>query len=69
MAAYEDAIRATAAPHAPWHVIPADNRWFTRLAVVAAVDEAMRALDLHYPEIDAEQAAKLGEARRELEGE
>ncbi len=69
MVAYEDAIRATAAPHAPWHVIPADNKWFTRLAVVAAVDEAMRALDLHYPEIDAEQAAKLGEARRELEGE
>jgi PPK2 family polyphosphate:nucleotide phosphotransferase len=69
MAAYEDAIRATAAPHAPWHVIPADNKWFTRLAVVAAVDEAMRALDLHYPEVDAEQAAKLGEARRKLEGE
>jgi len=69
MAAYEDAIRATAAPHAPWHVIPADNKWFTRLAVVAAVDEAMRALDLHYPEVDADQAAKLGEARRKLEGE
>ena len=69
MAAYEDAIRATAAPHAPWHVIPADNKWFTRLAVVAAVDEAMRALDLHHPEVDADQAAKLGEARRKLEGE
>ena len=41
----------TAVPHAPWFVIPADHKWFTRLAVVAAIDEALRRLDLHYPTI------------------
>ena len=69
MAAYEDAIRATAAPHAPWFVIPADHKWFTRLAVVAAIDEALRGLDLHYPTIPPEQMAALEEARRTLAGE
>ena len=69
MAAYEDAIRATAAPHAPWFVIPADHKWFTRLAVVAAIDEALRGIDLHYPTVPPEQAAALEEARRALERE
>lgn len=69
MAAYEDAIRATAAPHAPWFVIPADRKWFTRLAVAAAIDEGLRGLDLRYPEVSPEQAAGLEEARRALEGE
>ncbi|HVY14988.1 MAG TPA: polyphosphate kinase 2 family protein, partial [Rhodopila sp.] len=44
--AYEDAIAATAAPHAPWFVVPADNKWFTRLIVVAAMIDALSALDL-----------------------
>jgi polyphosphate kinase 2 (PPK2 family) len=69
MAAYEDAIRATAMPQAPWFVIPADHKWFTRLAVVAAIDEAMRGLDLDYPAVPPEQMAALEEARRGLEGE
>jgi hypothetical protein len=69
MAAYEDAIRATATPHAPWFVIPADHKWFTRLAVVAAIDEALRGLDLDYPTVPPEQMAALEEARRTLEGE
>ena len=69
MAAYEDAIRATATPQAPWFVIPADHKWFTRLAVVAAIDEAMRGLDLHYPAVPPEQMAALEEARRALERE
>jgi PPK2 family polyphosphate:nucleotide phosphotransferase len=69
MAAYEDAIRATAMPQAPWFVIPADHKWFTRLAVVAAIDEAMRGLDLDYPAVPPEQMAALEEARRALEGE
>jgi PPK2 family polyphosphate:nucleotide phosphotransferase len=69
MAAYEDAIRATAAPHAPWFVIPADHKWFTRLAVAAAVDEGLRGLGLHYPEVPPEQRAGLEEARRALEAE
>jgi PPK2 family polyphosphate:nucleotide phosphotransferase len=69
MAAYEDAIRATAAPHAPWFVVPADRKWFARLAVVAAVDEALRGLDLGYPSVPPEQMAALEEARRTLERE
>jgi PPK2 family polyphosphate:nucleotide phosphotransferase len=69
MAAYEDAIRATAAPHAPWFVIPADHKWFTRLAVAAAIDEGLRGLDLHYPEVPPAQRAGLEEARRALEAE
>ena len=69
LAAYEDAIRATAAPHAPWFVVPADHKWFARLAVVAAVDEALRGLDLNYPAVPPEQMAALEEARRTLERE
>ena len=69
MTAYEDAIRATATPHAPWFVIPADRKWFTRLAVVAAIDEALRRLDLRYPTVQPEQMTALEEARRVLEEE
>ena len=66
-AAYEAAIRATAAPHAPWYVVPADHKWFARLVVVAALVRAVERLDLHYPEIDAEQRAALKAARKALE--
>ena len=69
MAAYEDAIRATATPHAPWFVVPADHKWFTRLAVVATIDEALRGLDLHYPTIPPEQMSAHEQARRKLERE
>ena len=69
MKAYEDAIRATATPQAPWYVVPADHKWFTRLAVVAAIVEAMRGLDLHFPTVPPEQVAALEEARRALETE
>jgi PPK2 family polyphosphate:nucleotide phosphotransferase len=65
-AAYEDAIRATAAPHAPWYVIPADHKWFTRLAVAAAIVDTLEQLDLHYPVIDAAKRRELQRARREL---
>jgi PPK2 family polyphosphate:nucleotide phosphotransferase len=50
MEAYEEMIRATATPHAPWHVVPADNKWFTRLAVAAALIQKMKSLDPRYPE-------------------
>jgi PPK2 family polyphosphate:nucleotide phosphotransferase len=69
MHAYEQAIRATAAKHAPWYVVPADNKWFTRLVVAAAIVDAMQALDLHYPKIDAAQRRQLAEARKLLESE
>jgi PPK2 family polyphosphate:nucleotide phosphotransferase len=67
--AYQEAIAATAAPHAPWFVVPADNKWFTRLIVVAAMIEALETLDLTIPEPTAEQQAALNEARKKLEGE
>jgi len=66
MAAYEDAIRATAAKHAPWYVVPADNKWFTRLVVAAAIVEALEKLELEYPEIDAATKKELAAARAAL---
>jgi polyphosphate kinase 2 (PPK2 family) len=66
MRAYEDMVRATAAPHAPWYVIPADNKWFTRLAVAASIVDAVGALDLEYPRLDRRQRSELAAARKAL---
>jgi PPK2 family polyphosphate:nucleotide phosphotransferase len=66
MNAYEAMIRATATPHAPWYVVPADNKWFTRLVVAAAVAEAMESLHLHYPKVDKKKRAELAAARELL---
>jgi PPK2 family polyphosphate:nucleotide phosphotransferase len=65
--AYEDMIRNTATPHAPWYVVPADNKWFTRLVVAGAVVDALLELKLHFPEMDAKKRRELGEVRRLLE--
>jgi PPK2 family polyphosphate:nucleotide phosphotransferase len=65
--AYEDMIRHTAAEHAPWFVVPADKKWFTRLVVMAAVVDALQGLDLAYPEVTAEQKQALQAARKDLE--
>ncbi len=67
--AYQEAIAATATPHAPWFVVPADNKWFTRLIVVAAMIEALEALNLKLPELTKDQQTALGAARKKLEGE
>jgi PPK2 family polyphosphate:nucleotide phosphotransferase len=67
MKAYQDAIRATAAPHAPWYVVPADRKWFTRLVVVAAIARALEGLGLHYPEVTAKQRESLTQAREALD--
>ncbi|NMJ42165.1 polyphosphate kinase 2 family protein [Roseomonas sp. JC162] len=66
MRAYEAAIRGTAARHAPWFVVPADAKWFTRLVVVAAIVEALEGLDLHYPKVSKAQKAALEVARKAL---
>lgn len=63
---YEQAIRATAAPHAPWYVVPADNKWFTRLVVVAAMVRALASLGLHYPAVTEAQRAAFAEAKASL---
>jgi PPK2 family polyphosphate:nucleotide phosphotransferase len=64
--AYQDAIRATAAPHAPWYVVPADNKWFTRIVVAGALVLALDDLDLHYPKLAPEAIARLSEAKAAL---
>jgi PPK2 family polyphosphate:nucleotide phosphotransferase len=69
MHAYEEAIQATASKDAPWFVVPADNKWFTRLVVAAAIVEAVEELDLKYPKVTAEQKKDLAAARAELEAE
>ncbi|WP_191058774.1 polyphosphate kinase 2 family protein [Geminicoccus harenae] len=69
MDAYQEAIRATATPQAPWYVVPADNKWFTRLVVAGAIVDSMRRLDLHYPEVSEAERAKFAEYRRALEAE
>jgi len=67
--AYEEMIRHTATKHAPWYVIPADNKWFTRVVVAAAVVDTLEGLDLHYPVVDGENLRELLEARAELVGD
>jgi polyphosphate kinase 2 (PPK2 family) len=69
MACYEDAIRHTARPWAPWYVIPADNKWFARLAVAGAIIDAMEAVGLAYPEVDGAKRKELAAARRILNAE
>src|SRR5271157_3262859 len=69
MHAFEEAIRGTASKQAPWYVVPADNKWFTRLVVAAAIVEVVEELNLTYPKVDAEKKKQLAAARAELAGE
>jgi polyphosphate kinase 2 (PPK2 family) len=69
MHAFQEAIRATASRRAPWYVVPADNKWFTRLIVAAAIVEAMERLDLAYPTVDAKKNKELQTARAVLSRE
>jgi hypothetical protein len=66
---YEDCIRETSRPYAPWFVVPADNKWFTRLVISSAIVEAMDALDLKYPKVDPAALAKMQSARTALAAE
>jgi PPK2 family polyphosphate:nucleotide phosphotransferase len=69
MHAFEQAIRATASKRAPWFVVPADNKWFTRLVVAAAIVDAVEDLDLAYPKLDAAKKKELAAARAALSRE
>ena len=69
MAAYEDTIRRTATEHAPWYVVPADHKWFTRAVVAEAIVETLESLDLRFPEVDAEQRKELAVIRDSLIGQ
>jgi hypothetical protein len=66
MAAYEEAMRATSTDEAPWYVVPADNKWFTRLAVAAIAIETLESLDLKVPTLSHKDTRALNHARRRL---
>jgi PPK2 family polyphosphate:nucleotide phosphotransferase len=68
MKAYEDALEATSTEHAPWYVIPADHKWFTRLAVADVIVEALEEIDPQFPEVSTTQKEELARARALLEG-
>ncbi|GGC76821.1 polyphosphate kinase 2 family protein [Chelatococcus reniformis] len=67
--AFQEVIRATATKHAPWYVVPADHKWFTRLVVAAAIVEAVEQLDLTYPKVDAAKKKEFAAIRADLVGE
>jgi len=67
MKVYEEMIQKTATKHSPWYVVPANNKWFTRLIVAAAVIDALASLNLKYPEVGSEKLKELEEARKLLE--
>jgi polyphosphate kinase 2 (PPK2 family) len=69
MDAYEDMIRATSTPHAPWYVVPADNKWFARLAVAAIMVYELETLDIAYPKVEGALLGELANVRRMVEAE
>lgn len=69
MNAYEDAMENTSTDHAPWYVIPADKKWFTRLAVSEIIVKKLESMNLHYPKVTEEQLANLATAKSTLEAE
>ncbi|MEO8501996.1 MAG: polyphosphate kinase 2 family protein [Vicinamibacteria bacterium] len=67
--AYEDMLGATSTTYAPWHVIPADHKWFARLAVADILIDTLRSMKLHYPKLSKETRAGLDAAKQALENE
>ena len=67
--AYEDMIRNTATKHAPWYVVPADNKWFSRLVISTVVVDTLESLGLEYPKVDAATRKELAAAKKILESE
>lgn len=69
MEAYEDMIRNTATKTAPWHVVPADNKWFTRMVIAATIVDRLEKLDPSFPEVDEKTLKEMKEARKQLANE
>jgi len=69
MEAYEEAIEATATPNAPWYIIPADKKWFSRIAISTVIVEMLKGMKLKYPKLPEEEAGQLEEIKRMLEEE
>jgi PPK2 family polyphosphate:nucleotide phosphotransferase len=68
-AAYQEVIRHTSSPSAPWHVVPADHKWFTRVAIGSAIVGALEKLDLQFPRVDAASLQEFKKVRDALENE
>ena len=66
MKAYEEMLAATSTEHAPWYVIPADNKWYTRVAVAEVVVQRLKELDLRFPEVPKERRQQLLDLRKKL---
>jgi len=66
MKAYEEMIQETATKHAPWYVVPANNKWFTRVVVAGAVIDALASRDLAYPDVDESKLKELAAAKKKL---
>lgn len=69
MTAYEEALGSTSTERSPWYIIPADKKWFTRLAVSEVIVKTLESMDLHYPAVTGEHKAELEEAKKLLESE
>jgi PPK2 family polyphosphate:nucleotide phosphotransferase len=69
MAVYQDIVRHTSTPFAPWHVVPADHKWFARLVIGSAIVSALEALDLHFPRVDGASLQEFAKVRKALENE
>ena len=69
MDAYEDMIRHTATKDAPWYVVPADNKWFTRLVVAAVVIDTLESIKPSFPKLDDDKMREFASARSALEAE
>ena len=62
-------MNPTSKDYAPWYVIPADHKWFTRVAAIQVIIDAMQKMDLEYPKLSAKETAALADAKKELESE
>lgn len=69
MAAYEDMIRETSRPEAPWFVVPADHKWFTRMVVAGVLMQELQGLDLEFPKITGTALKELQQAGKALKAE
>lgn len=69
MEAYEEAINETSKDYAPWYVLPADNKWFARVAAIQIIIDTLEKMDLRYPQIGEKEKAELDEAKKTLERE
>ncbi|WP_315771660.1 MULTISPECIES: polyphosphate kinase 2 family protein [unclassified Bradyrhizobium] len=68
-AVYQDIVRHTSTPYAPWHVVPADHKWFARVVIGSTIVAALESLDLHFPRVDAASREEFKAVRKALESE